>query len=67
MVAGIDIAELEENPNLRDELMLDSMREMEILARTEAYFGISIDQALLEGARSLDDYCELVMGLLNER
>ena len=43
-VAGIDIEELDRDLKLREELMLDSLKEMEIVARTELSFGIALDE-----------------------
>ena len=59
-VAGIDVKELESDSKLREELMLDSLKEMEIVARTELHFGISIDEELLIHVRTFDDYCGLI-------
>ena len=59
-VAGIDVKELESDSKLREELMLDSLKEMEIVARTELHFGISIDEDLLIHVRTFDDYCGLI-------
>jgi len=59
-VAGIDAKELDSDLVLREELMLDSLKEMEIVARTELHFGISIDEELLIHVRTLHDYCGLI-------
>lgn len=59
-VSGIDIKELESDLKLREELMLDSLKEMEIVARTELHFGISLNEELLLHVRTLDEYCVLI-------
>jgi acyl carrier protein len=59
-VSGIDAKELESDLKLREELMLDSLKEIEIVARTELHFGISLDEELLIHVRTLDDYCGLI-------
>jgi acyl carrier protein len=59
-VAGIDIEELGKDLKLREELMLDSLKEMEIVARTEISFGIALDEDLLVNVQTLDDYCDLI-------
>jgi acyl carrier protein len=59
-VAGINIEELDRDLKLREELMLDSLKEMEIVARTELSFGIILDEDLLVDVQTLDDYCGLI-------
>jgi acyl carrier protein len=59
-VAGIDTWEIDNDVKLREELMLDSLREMEIVARTELRFGISLDEDLLATIRTLEEYCDLI-------
>jgi acyl carrier protein len=59
-VAGINIEELDRDLKLREELMLDSLKEMEIVARTELSFGIILDEDLLINVQTLDDYCGLI-------
>jgi acyl carrier protein len=59
-VAGIDIEELGRDLKLREDLMLDSLKEMEIVARTELFFGIAFDEDLLVNVQTLDEYCDLI-------
>ena len=59
-VAGIDIEELDTDLKLREELMLDSLKEMEIVARTELSFSIALDEVLLIDVQTLDEYCNLI-------
>ena len=59
-VAGINREELDRDLKLREELMLDSLKEMEIVARTELSFGINLDEDLLVNVQTLDDYCDLI-------
>jgi acyl carrier protein len=59
-VAGIDIEELDRDLKLREELMLDSLKEMEIVARTELSFGITLEENQLINVQTLDDYCDLI-------
>jgi len=59
-VAGIDIEELDRDLKLREELMLDSLKEMEIVARTELSFHIDLDEDLLINVQTLDEYCDLI-------
>ena len=66
-VSGIDAKELESDLILREELMLDSLKEMEIVARTELQFGISIDEELLIHVRTFDDYCGFVEKALESK
>lgn len=63
-VAGIPLPEMEDEHRLRDELMLDSLKEMEIVARTEIHFDISLDESDLLRLRTLGDYCDLVTSSL---
>ena len=59
-VAGINMEELDRDLKLREELMLDSLKEMEIVARTELSFGIILDEDLLVDVQTLEDYCGLI-------
>jgi len=59
-VAGIDIEELDRDLKLREELMLDSLKEMEIVVRTELCFEIALDEDLLISVQTLDEYCDLI-------
>lgn len=63
-VAGIPLSELENDHLLRDELMLDSLKEMEIVARTEMHFGICLEEGDLLALRTLGEYCDLVARVL---
>ncbi len=64
-VAGLSILELADDQVLREELLLDSLKELEIVARTEVQFGIELDEGELAGIRTLQDYCNLVMDALD--
>lgn len=66
-VAGIDIEELDRDLKLREELMLDSLKEMEIVARTELSFGIALVEDLLIDVQTLDDYCNLIEKAVKSR
>jgi len=59
-IAGVKIADLEGDLLLRDDLALDSLKEMEILARTEVLFKVSLDESRLPEIRTLADFCDLV-------
>lgn len=59
-VAGIPLSDLEDDHLLRDELMLDSLKEMEIVGRTEMHFGICLEEGDLLALRTLGEYCDLV-------
>jgi len=63
-VAGIPMADLEDDHRLRDELMLDSLKEMEIVARTEIKFDISLDEGELADIKTLGDFRRIVEAYL---
>jgi acyl carrier protein len=66
-VAGIDAEELDTGLKLRDDLMLDSLKEMEIVARTEISLGITLDEDMLIDVHTLDEYCALIDTALESR
>jgi acyl carrier protein len=66
-VAGIDVEELDRDLKLREELMLDSLKEMEIVARTELSFGITLEENQLINVQTLDDYCDLIEKAVESR
>jgi acyl carrier protein len=59
-VAGVKVADVGTDLLLREDLMLDSLKEMEIVARTEVLFGISLDEGSLPDIHTLEDFCNLV-------
>jgi acyl carrier protein len=63
-VAGLPIYELEADHMLREELMLDSLKELEIVARTEIYFGVSLDEGELMAVRTLREFVDKVVEAL---
>jgi acyl carrier protein len=60
-VAGIPLSDLEDDLRMRDELMLDSLKEMEIVARTEIKLGVILDEGKLIGIQTLGEYCAAVI------
>jgi acyl carrier protein len=59
-VAGIDVSLLEDDLKVREELMLDSLKEIEIAAKVERYFSISLDQKKIIKIKTLNDFIKLV-------
>ena len=64
-VAGIAMSELADEQMLREELMLDSLKEMEIVARTEVEFGIDLEEERLDSIQTLKEYCDFVAEALD--
>ena len=60
-VAGFPSSELEEEISLRDELLIDSLKQMEIVAKTEIHFGIALSEDNLAALNTLGDYYNLVL------
>jgi acyl carrier protein len=59
-VGGIDISLLEDHLKVREELMLDSLKEIEIAAKVERFFNISLNEKMLMKINTLNDFIKLV-------
>jgi acyl carrier protein len=59
-VGGIDISLLEDHLQVREELMLDSLKEIEIAAKVERFFNISLNEKMLMKINTLNDFIKLV-------
>ncbi len=66
-VTRIDIAELSENTRVREELGIDSLMAMEIVALCEKQFGISIDEEQLFQVETVGDFYNLVVKICTEK
>ena len=64
LVSRIDIQELEDDVLIREELGVDSLMAMEIVARCEKALGIHIDEAKLFDVQTVGDYVALIQSLL---
>jgi acyl carrier protein len=60
-VTRIDIAEFSENTRVREELGIDSLMAMEIVASCEKQFEIHIDEEQLFLIETIGDFYNLVM------
>ncbi len=66
-VAGIAKSELENDLSLRDELVIDSLKQIEIIAKTEMHLGISIDENELMALETLGDFLDLVVKAISQK
>ena len=60
-VTRIDLSDLSENTRVREELGIDSLMAMEIVALCEKQFGISIDEEQLFQVETVGDFYNLVV------
>lgn len=59
-VAGYPIGEIHEDIHLRDDLLIDSLKQMEIVARIEHHFGIPLDEGELVCLETLGEFFDLI-------
>ena len=66
-ISKIDIADLASDVRVRDELGVDSLMAMEIVANCEKELDIAIDEAELYGIETIGDFERLVVSCYLER
>ncbi len=59
-VAGYPVDEIHDDIHIRDDLLVDSLKQMEIVARIEHHFGIPLDEGELVCLETLGDFLNLI-------
>jgi len=59
-ISRIDIAELDDRALIREELGIDSLMALEIIATCEKLVGLKIDETLFADVRTVGDFFELL-------
>jgi len=65
-IARINISYLEDDIKIREELGIDSLMAIEIIAKCEKKFAIVIDETKLESLSSIGDFINYVIGRINK-
>lgn len=66
-ISRIDASELEENIVIRDELGVDSLMAMEIIATCEKQLDIHIDEGILFEIETIGDFINLIVKLYEQK
>jgi acyl carrier protein len=66
-ISRIDLAELEEGVRFREELGVDSLMAMEIVATCEKELSVSIDEGQLYEVQTIGDFQRLVLACHREQ
>ncbi len=66
-IARMDVKKVRESANIRDDLGVDSLMAMEILAAIEKRLGIAIDEAKVFDVSTVKDMIDLVMEYLKKK
>ena len=66
-IARMDVRKIKESANIRDDLGVDSLAAMEILASIEKKLGIVIDEAKAFDVVTVQDLIDLVMYYMKKR
>ncbi|MFH1478255.1 MAG: acyl carrier protein [Candidatus Omnitrophota bacterium] len=66
-IARMDVNDIDENASIRDDLGLDSVSSVEILAAVETRLDINIDEAKAMDVVSVKDLINLVFATLKEK
>ena len=59
-VSGYPINEIHEDIHIRDELLIDSIKQMEIVARIENRFDLSLEEGQLVCLETLGEFFDLI-------
>ncbi|MBN2551339.1 MAG: acyl carrier protein [Spirochaetales bacterium] len=59
-ISRIDIQELADDVNVREELGIDSLTAMEVIATVEKKLGIRIDEGLYADIETIGDFLDLI-------
>ena len=62
-ISRIDVAELDDRVLIREELGIDSLMGMEIIASCEKLLGVKIEESLFADMRTVGDFFELLVTL----
>lgn len=60
-VSRIDVSEIRDNVLFRDELGIDSLMGMEIIASCEKRFGVRIEETALSGIERVGEFFDLLI------
>ena len=66
-ISRIDVAEFEDDVLIREELGIDSLMAMEIIATCEKHLGIRIDEALFADIETVGDFLNLLEKLCGSK
>ena len=66
-ITRIDISEMKDHVLIREELGIDSLLAMEILATCENHLGIQIDETLFAGVQDIGQFFSLLLNLYHEK
>lgn len=66
-ISRIDEADLQDDLLIREEVGIDSLMAMEIIATCEKYLGIKIDETLFVEIQTVRDFLLLLMKLRREK
>ncbi len=62
-ISRIDVAELDDRLLIREELGIDSLMAMEIIATCEKLLGLKIDETLFADIQTVGDFLDLLVRL----
>ena len=66
-ISRIDEEDLHDHLLIREELGIDSLMAMEIIAKCEKHLGVRLDETLFADVRTISDFFELLTKRLNTR
>jgi acyl carrier protein len=63
-IAKVDVFDLDEELKIREELGVDSLMAIEIMAKLEKHYKILIDESKLESVETLGDFFYIILNLI---
>ncbi len=65
-VARIDLFEINEDVKIREELGIDSLMAIEIVAKCEKFLNIEIDESKLDAIETINDFINYLLLLMKK-
>jgi acyl carrier protein len=62
-ISRIDVSELQDHLKVREELGIDSLMTMEIIATCERHLGLTIDETMFADAQTVGDFLTPMVAL----
>lgn len=63
-ISRINLFELDDNTKIREELGIDSLMAIEIIAKCEKRFNIQIDETKLDSIQTIGDFINFILMLI---
>jgi len=66
-ISRINLFDLDDNIKIREELGIDSLMAIEIIAKCERRFKINIDETKLDSIQTIGDFIKFILNLMGRK